>query len=139
MLTRVLCAAFLLLGLSGAAYAQDTTVVALGLTDHAVTEDEIAKGGTLPTPKFNTGGVAYAWVAHPKKGDRIELHLSKDGKSLMNNVREVDTDDSDVLVLAGKGGVPAGGWPSGQYTAKVTVTRGGETIAEQETDPIPFE
>ena len=36
-------------------------------------------------------------------------------------------------------GVPAGGWPKGSYTAKVTVTRGGETIAEQETDGIPFD
>ena len=29
--------------------------------------------------------------------------------------------------------------PEGAYTARVKIVRGGETIAEQETDAIPFE
>jgi hypothetical protein len=139
MLTRVLFAAVLLLGSMGAAFAQDATVVALGLTDHKVTEDELMDGAELAAPKLDTAGVAYVLVAHAKKGDTIELHLAKDGTSLMHNVRELDADEDGVLVLAGKTGVPAGGWPAGQYTAKVKLTRGGETLAEQETDPIPFE
>lgn len=139
MLTRVLFAAFLLIGAVGAVQAQNTTVVALGLTDHPVTEDELISGADLAAPKLNTAGVAYVLVAHAQKGDKIELHLAKDGKSLMHNVRELDADEDGVLVLAGKTGVPAGGWPAGQYTAKVTVTRGGETLAEQESDAIPFE
>ena len=139
MLTRVLIAAFLLVTASGAAFAQDTTVVRLGLTDHVVTEDELTGGAELATPKLDTAGVAYVLVAHAKKGDTIELHLAKDGTSLMHNVRELEADENGALVLAGKTGVPAGGWPSGQYTAKVKITRGGETLAEQETDPIPFE
>ncbi|MGK2922670.1 MAG: hypothetical protein ACSLE4_07770 [Methyloceanibacter sp.] len=139
MLTRVLFAAFLLVGAAGAASAQDTTVVALGLTDHKVTEDELMSGAALPTPKFNSPGVAYVLVAHAQKGDTIELHLVKDGESLMHNARELDADEDGVLVMAGKTGVPAGGWPDGSYTARVKVTRGGETLAEQETDAIPFE
>ena len=139
MLTRVLFAAFLLVAVPGAVWAQDTAVAALGLTDHKVTEDELMSGAEFAAPKLDTAGVAYVLVAHAKKGDTIELHLVKDGTSLMHNVRELDADEDGVLVMAGKTGVPAGGWPSGQYTARVKVMRGGETIAEQETDAIPFE
>jgi len=142
MLTRVLFAAFLIasiFGLSGGALAQDATVVALGLADHPVAEAELTAGAELATPKLDTAGVAYVLVAHAKKGDKIEVHLTKDGKSLMHNARELEADEDGVLLQAGKTGVPAGGWPKGSYTAKVTVTRGGETIAEQETDGIPFE
>jgi deoxycytidylate deaminase len=139
MLTRVLFAAFLLVGAVGAASAQDTTVVALGLTDHVVTEDELVSGADLAKPRFNSPGVAYVLVAHAQKGDKIEIHLTKDGESLMHNVRELAADEDGVLVLAGKTGVPAGGWPEGNYTAKVKVMRGGEMLAEQETEAIPFE
>jgi hypothetical protein len=139
MLTRVLFAAFLLLGPAGAAFAQDAAVAALGLTDHKVTEDELVSGAELAPPRFNSPGVAYVLVAHAKKGDKIELHLIKDGSSLMHNERELDADADGVLVMAGKTGVPAGGWPAGQYTAKAKILRGDEVIAEQETDPIPFE
>jgi hypothetical protein len=139
MLTRVLFAVVLLFGLASAAWAEDAKVAALGLTDHVVTEDELAKGEALPQPKFNTPGVAYALVKDLKKGDTVEVVLTKDGASLMHNLREVDADGQTVLLLAGKSGVPAGGWPKGTYTAHVTVTRDGKTIAEQETDAIPFE
>ncbi len=139
MLTRVLFAAFLILGACGGAFAQDTTVVALGLSDSPVAEAELTAGKTFAAPKFNTGGVAYALIAHAKKGDKVEVHLKMDGASLMHNTRELEADEDGLLLQAGKTGVPAGGWPKGSYTAKVTVTRGGETIAEQETDGIPFD
>src|SRR5665648_202222 len=107
MLTRVLFAAVLILGSAGASLAQETAVVALGLTDHKVAEDELAKGETPSAPKFNTPGVAYGWIAHPKKGDTVEVTLMKDGKPLMTNMQEVEADDSDVLLQAGKTGVPS--------------------------------
>ena len=139
MLTRVLFAVVLLFGLASAAWAEDAKVAALGLTDHVVTEDELAKGEALPAPKFNTPGVAYALVKNLKKGDTVEVALTKDGASLMHNLREVDADGQTVLLLSGKSGVPAGGWPKGTYTAHVTVTRDGKTIAEQESEAIPFD
>lgn len=139
MLTRVLFAVVLLFGLASAARAEDAKVAALGLTDHVVTEDELAKGEALPQPHFNTPGVAYALVKDLKKGDTVEVALTKDGASLMHNLREAEADGDTVLLLAGKSGVPAGGWPKGSYTAHVTVTRDGKPIAEQETDAIPFE
>ena len=151
MLTRVLLTVLMLAFGSSLALAEDmteesadvsdakTTVVSLGITDRKVDKDELLKRTPLPKPRFNSPGVAYGWVAHAKKGDRVELHLRLDGKSLMNNVREVDEDDTDVLLMAGKTGVPAGGWPKGEYTATMTVTRGGETAVEKETDPILFD
>ncbi len=144
MLTRVLFAAALAFAATGATWAEeaqapDTAVVALGLADHPVTEDELAKGETPPAPKFDTPGVAYAWIAHPKSGDTVEVTLMKDGKPLMANRREVEADESDVLLQAGKTGVPAGGWPGGAYSAAVKVTRDGKAVAEQTSDPISFE
>lgn len=139
MLTRVLFAIAVLVGTLGIASAQDTKIVALGLTDHPVTKDELTGGAALQTPKFNTPGIAYVLVAHAKKGDAVELALIKDGNSLMHNVRELEGDEAGLLLLAGKDGVPAGGWPDGAYSARVKITRGGETVAEQETDGIPFE
>jgi len=139
MLTRVLFAVVFLMGAAGAALAQDATVVKLGLTDHKLAEDELMSGVELAAPRFNSPGVAYVLVAHAKKGDKIELHLTKDGESLMHNVRELDADEDGVLVMAGKTGVPAGGWSKGSYTAKAKIIRGDEIIAEQETDPTPFE
>ena len=143
MLTRVLLTLLVLVLGAGLGMAEDadpkTTVVSLGITDHKVDEKELMRRMAMPKPRFDSPGVAYGWVAHAKKGDMVEVHLTKDGTSLMHNIREVTEDDTDVLLQAGKTGVPAGGWPKGQYTAKVTVSRGGETVAEQETDPIPFE
>ena len=139
MLTRVLFAVVLILTATSAAGAQDTAVVALGLSDHKVSEDELAKGDPPATPKFDTAGIAYVWVAHPKKGDTVEVTLMKDGKALMHNRREVDADASDVLLQAGKTGVPAGGWPKGGYSASVTVTRDGNELLAQESEPAAFE
>jgi len=151
MLTRVLLTLLMLAFGSSLAMAEGTeadkdaaadaktTIVSLGLADSPVDEDTLLKREALQAPRFNSGGVAYGWVAHAKKGDKVEIHLKLDGNSLMNNVRDVADDDASVLLQAGKTGVPAGGWPSGGYTAHITVTRGGETVAEQETDPIPFE
>jgi hypothetical protein len=119
--------------------AQDTTVVAVGLADHKLADDELQSGAIPATPKFNTPGVAYALVAHARKGDAIEVTLTKDGEPLMRNVRELDADEAGALVQAGKTGVPAGGWPEGSYTASVKITRDGKTLAEQESDPVPFD
>ncbi len=140
MLTRVVFALLVVVFAGTQVLAEDgepkTTVVALGLTDHKVAEEELTPGAALAAPKFNSPGVAYVLVAHARAGDTVEVHLTKDGKSLMQNMRELDADEPGLLLQAGKTGVPAGGWPKGSYTARVTVTRDGETIAEQETDAI---
>ena len=82
MLTRVLFALALICGTVFAASAEETKVLALGLADHAVTEEELAQGDALPVPRFNSPGVAYALVAKLQKGDVVEVALVKDGKQV---------------------------------------------------------
>ena len=139
MLTRALFALVLVCGTVAAACAEETKVLALGLADHAVTEQELAKGETPPAPRFNSPGVAYALVGNLKKDDVVEVALVKDGKPLMHNTETLAEDRANVLLQAGKGGVPAGGWPDGKYHAAVKVTRDGKTLIEQASEPIAFE
>ena len=69
----------------------------------------------------------------------IELNFNNEGKSLMHNNATLAGDAATNLLLAGKRGVPAGGWPGGSYTASVKVTRDGKTVIEQQSEPIPFD
>jgi hypothetical protein len=139
MLTRVLFVLALICGAAVAALAEETKLLAFGVADHAVTEEELAKREAPPVPRFNSPGVAYALIANLKKGDVVEVALVKDGKSLMHNTETLAEDKASVLLLAGKAGVPAGGWPEGQYHAALKVTRDGKPLLEQTTAPIPFE
>ncbi len=141
MLTRVLLVLVLFggsLALSGGAWAE-TKILALGLSAHPVTEVELADGKTPPVPKFNTPGVAYVLVGDVKKGDTVEVRLSLGGKSLHHNTETPDADKATLLLQAGKGGVPAGGWPEGTYQAEVIITRDGKTLIEEKTAPVAFE
>ena len=85
MLTRVLLALVLISGTAAAGMAEEAKVLALGITDHAPTQEELEKGDALPQPKFNTAAVAYALTAGLKKGDVVELNFNNEGKSLMHN------------------------------------------------------
>jgi hypothetical protein len=139
MLTRVLLGLALIFGSALAAGAEETAVRALGLADHEVSQAEAEKGESLPAPRTDTGGVAYALVAGLKKGDVVDVALVKDDKALMHNTETLAEDEASLLVQAGKRGVPAGGWPEGNYRATVTITRDGKALLEQSSKPIPFE
>jgi hypothetical protein len=139
MLTRALFALALICGMAATATAEDATVVALGIADHAVNQEELEKGEAQSTPKFNTPAVAYALAASLKKGDTVDIELFNNDNSLMRNTGTAGEDGAKVLVQAGKRGVPAGGWPEGSYHAKVTITRDGKTLVEQSSKPIAFE
>jgi hypothetical protein len=139
MLTRVLFALVLTCGLAVAASAEDTKVLALGLADHAVTQEELEKGDALTAPKFNTPAVAYVLAGDLKKGDSVEVELFNNDKSLMHNTETVGEEKAKLLLQAGKRGVPAGGWPDGTYHAKVTITRDGKTLIEKASEPVKFE
>ncbi len=138
MLTRALFAVLLICGLAAAALAEDAKVVALGLADHAVTEGELAKG-TPPVPRFNTPAIAYVLATNLKKGDVVEISLNNGEKSLLTNTETLAEDKATYLLLAGKRGVPAGGWPEGTYHAALKITRDGKPLIEQSSPPIPFE
>ena len=138
MLTRVLFA-LVLLGASAPASAEEAKVLALGLTDHEVTQEELDKGAALPAPHFNTPAIAYASVADLKKGDTVEFTLVNGDTPLLRNTETLAGDEAEYLLQAGKRGVPAGGWPEGSYHAALKVTRDGKTLIEQSSQPIPFD
>jgi len=139
MLTRVLFALVISAGLAAGAAAEDATIRGLGLTDHVVSAAELEKGDPLPPPRFNTPGVAYVWASGLKQGDSIDVTLSKDGKPLMHNTETLAEDKTDTVLMAGKTGVPAGGWPEGSYRAEAKITRDGKTLLEQKSEPMAFE
>jgi hypothetical protein len=139
MLTRALFALALICGMAAPAAAQDVKVLALGITDHEATQEEIERGEALKAPKFNTPAVAYVLAGDLKKGDTVEIALFNEDRSLMHNTQTVGEDQAKLLLQAGKRGVPAGGWPEGSYQAKVTITRDGKTLVEQSSKPIALE
>jgi hypothetical protein len=139
MLTRVLFAGVLICWLAGPVSAEEAKVVALGLADREVTVDDLAKGQP-PVPKFNTPAIAYVLAADLKKGDVVEISLSNEEKPLLSNSETLADDKQTFMLLAGKRGVPAGGWPQEwKYSAAVKITRDGKTLIEQSSPPIPFE
>ena len=139
MLTRVLFALALMCGAAGAAQAAESEVLALGLADHEVTEAELAKGETPPTPHFNTPAVAYVLAADLMKGDMVEITLINDDRALLSNSETLADDKATFLLQAGKRGVPAGGWPEGSYRAALKITRDGKALIEQSSTPISFD
>ena len=139
MLTRVLLALGLVVGFAAAASAEHAKIRGLGLTDHVVTEAELEKDDALPPPRFNSPGVAYVWASDLKKGDTVDITLNKDGESLMRNTETLTEDKPNIILMAGKSGVPAGGWPEGSYSAEVKITRDGKTLLEEKSKPMMFE
>jgi hypothetical protein len=139
MLTRAVFALVLVVGLAASAAAEEITVLALGLADHEVAEEELETGTAPPVPRFNSPGVAYVLAADLKKGDVVEIALVKDGEPLLSNSETLAEERERHLLQAGKSGVPAGGWPEGKYQAVVKITRDGKTLIEKESGPITFE
>jgi hypothetical protein len=138
MLTRVLFALMLTV-VSVPASAEEVKVLALGITDHQVTQEELDKGAALSAPHFNTPAIAYASVANLKKGDAVEITLVNGDTPLMHNTETLPEDQAKYLLQAGKRGVPAGGWPEGNYHAALKVTRDSKPLIEQSSPPIPFD
>ena len=143
---RLLFATLFLLGTGAAlmpqgAFAQsdETKVLALGIANRAVTEEELSKGDKLPAPHFNTPAVAYVLAANVKKGDSVEITLKNGDTPLLHNKQELTEDQASFLLQAGKTGVPAGGWPEGTYSATVEITRDGKVLLNDSTKPVAFD
>jgi hypothetical protein len=139
MLTRVLFALALICGTAAAASAEETKVLALGLADREVTQEELEKGSAQPAPRFNSPAIAYVLAANLKQGDTVEITLVNGDTPLLHSTETLAEDRPSHLLQAGKRGVPAGGWPEGTYQAKLTITRDGKPLIEQTSTPIPFE
>ena len=113
-------------------------MLALGLADHAVTEEELAKGETPPVPRFNTPGVAYVW--RQSQEGRHRRDRARQGRQAADaQHRDAQRGQGEPCCRPASEAVPAGGWPEGEYQASLKITRDGKTLIEQATDPIPFE
>jgi hypothetical protein len=143
MLTRVLFALVLICGISAAksVEAGETKLLAFGVTEHEVTAAELKPGAELPVPRFNTPAMAYVLAANLKKGDVVHIALKNAvrGDTVVRNEATLDSDEAKFLLLAGKRGVPPGGWPKGTYYAEMKIVRDGKPIIAEKTTPIPFE
>ena len=87
MLTRALFIVLLICGVATPALAEDAKVLALGLADHEVTQEELDKGAP-PVPRFNTPAIAYVSAANLKKGDTVEITLSNNDEALAHQHRD---------------------------------------------------
>ena len=140
MLTRVLFALVLMCGLATAACAEDAKVLALGITDHEVTQEEARKGRGAPR-------AALQYPCHrlcpgratSRRATQWRWRCSTRTSRSSTTPRPLSEDQAKLLLQAGKRGVPAGGWPEGSYSAKVTITRDGKTLIEQSSKPVAFE
>ena len=136
MLTRVLFALIVTVGFAIAASAQEAKVLALGVTDHEVTQEELKRARRSQCHASTRPAIAYVLAADLKKGDTVEVALFNEDTSLLHNTQTLSEDQAKLLLQAGKRGVPAGGWPEGSYSAKVTITRDGKTLIEQSSKPV---
>ena len=100
MLTRVLFALIVIVRLCTAASAEDAKVLALGVTDHEVTQEEAEKGAALPVPRFNTPAIAYVLAADLKKGDTVEVALFNEDKSLLHNTADLERGPGEALAAS---------------------------------------
>ena len=81
--------------------AEDAKVLALGLADHEVTQEELDKGAP-PVPRFNTPAIAYVSAANLKKGDTVEITLSNNDKPLLTNSETLAEDQSGLSAASGQ-------------------------------------
>ena len=87
MLTRALFALALICAMAATVAAEDAKVLALGITDHEATQEEIEKGEALKAPHFNTPAIAYVLAADLKKGDTVEIALVNEDRALLHNTQ----------------------------------------------------
>ena len=103
MLTRALFFVLLICGVATPALAEETKVLALGLADHEVTQEELDKG-TPPVPRFNSPAIAYVSAANLKKGDSVEITLSNNDETPAHQQRDACRGQSDLSAASGQAG-----------------------------------
>ena len=105
----------------------------------SVTQEETEKGGAPRAETQHTRGCLCLHLA------ASEGRYSRGGAVQRRQVADAEHRDRRARtgrkfsMQAGKRGVPAGGWPEGSYSAKVTITRDGKTLIEQSSKPVAFE
>jgi murein DD-endopeptidase MepM/ murein hydrolase activator NlpD len=107
-------------------------VLVAGFATGAVQMRDVQDKGAdqQPRPTRQTPIVAFVQAIGLERGDvqRLVL-LAPDGSVLADNkATPLDHDKAQQLLFAGRGRVPADGWPAGEYRAVYSVARNGKTV-----------
>jgi len=107
-------------------------VLVAGFAAGAVQMRDVQDNGAdvQPRPSRTTPIVTFVQAIGLEQGDLQRLTLiGPDGITLADNkAAPLDHDKAQQLLFAGRGRVPAGGWPAGEYRAIYSVTRNGKTV-----------
>ena len=113
------------------AYREGEVLVA-GFSTGPVAMRDVQENGAdqTPRPGRTMPLVTFVQTIGLEAGDVQRLVLSgPDGKPLAeSNPPPLDHDKAQQLLFVGRGHVPAGGWPAGEYRATYSVTRGGKNV-----------
>jgi len=111
---------------------RDGEVLVAGFATGAVQMRDVQEQGAdvQPRPSRTTPIVTFVQAIGLEQGDVQRLTLiGPDGTTLADNkAAPLDHDKAQQLLFAGRGRVPAGGWPAGEYRAIYSVTRNGKTV-----------
>jgi murein DD-endopeptidase MepM/ murein hydrolase activator NlpD len=107
-------------------------VLVAGFATGAVTMQDIQDNGAdqPARPSRTTPLVAFVQAIGLEEGDRQHLALTgPDGAVLAESAAPpLDHDKAQQMLFVGRGRVPPGGWPAGEYRASYQVTRNGRTV-----------
>ena len=139
MLTRALFLVLLICGIASPALAEETKVLALGLADHEVTEDELAKG---PRP-FPASIRRPSPMSRPPISRRATRSRSRSAirRSPAHQQRDAGRGQRRPICCKRASGAcrPAAGRRSGAISPRSRSRATARPLIEQSTTPIPFE
>jgi murein DD-endopeptidase MepM/ murein hydrolase activator NlpD len=107
-------------------------VLVAGFAAGPVQMNDVQENGAEPQPRPSrtTPIVAFVQAIGLEAGDVQRLVLiGPDGTAMADNkAPPLDRNKAQQLLYAGRGRVPAGGWPAGEYRAAYSVVRNGKTV-----------
>ena len=113
------------------AYREGEVLVA-GFSTGPVAMRDVQENGAdqQPRPSRTSPLVAFVQAIGLEAGDvqRLVLTGPDGGLVAQSSASPLDHDKAQQLMFVGRGQVPPGGWPAGEYRAAYTVTRGGKTV-----------
>lgn len=107
-------------------------VIALGFNDGPVDLKALEEAPPVPALDNNSAAVVgYVWAINLRQDDVLGIRVSgPDGAVMSENTVTLDRNKAQYMLFTGKKRPPQG-WPLGDYTAKVTVTRDGAAFIDR--------
>ena len=112
------------------AYREGEVLVA-GFSTGPVAMHDVQENGAdqQPRPSRTTPLVTFVQAVGLEAGDVQRLILTGPGGLVaQSSPPPLDHDKAQQLLFVGRGHVPVGGWPAGEYRATYTIMRNGKTV-----------